>query len=380
MRLAGGNALNVLHINSYYGKRMFYRELYEQQRALGLSLCVYIPVAKNYNDQGKHFGEYAILSKNHGKYDRIFFMLKHRKILADLENTIDVKQFSIIHAHSLFSNGWLAMKQFDQHKIPYVVAVRSTDVDFFFRRMPHLRHIGREILEKASRVIFLSPSHQQKLLRHYVSEALSKKIREKSLIIPNGIDDFWFQQQGEARHVSDNRPLRLLQVGDIRDRKNILMTLKAVDLLQEEGMSVQLDVVGRIRDEKMGQTVKRHPAARYLGYLPKEALLPIYRENDIFVLPSKQETFGLVYAEAMSQGLPIIYTKNQGFDGQFEEGLVGYHVDSQSAEDIVSKILKIKNEYQEISARTFACVERFSWNKIAQSCLELYKEVGQGIR
>lgn len=40
-------------------------------------------------------------------------------------------------------------------------------------------------------------------------------------------------------------------------------------------------------------------------------------------MPSHKETFGLVYAEAMSQGLPIIYTKNQGFDGQFPDGYVG---------------------------------------------------------
>ena len=38
----------------------------------------------------------------------------------------------------------------------------------------------------------------------------------------------------------------------------------------------------------------------------------IYRENDIYVMPSIIETFGLVYAEAMSQGLPVIYTRGQG--------------------------------------------------------------------
>ena len=37
-------------------------------------------------------------------------------------------------------------------------------------------------------------------------------------------------------------------------------------------------------------------------------------------MPSKYETFGLVYPEAMSRGIPIVYTKNQGFDKYFEDG------------------------------------------------------------
>jgi len=44
-------------------------------------------------------------------------------------------------------------------------------------------------------------------------------------------------------------------------------------------------------------------------------------------MPSITETFGLVYAEALSQGLPVLYTRGQGFDRQFEEGEVGYAVD-----------------------------------------------------
>ena len=57
-------------------------------------------------------------------------------------------------------------------------------------------------------------------------------------------------------------------------------------------------------------------------------------------MPSYTESFGLVYAEAMSQKLPVIYSKGQGFDGQFEEGLVGYHVSPYDVKDIANGILK----------------------------------------
>ena len=78
----------------------------------------------------------------------------------------------------------------------------------------------------------------------------------------------------------------------------------------------------------------------------KDELLKEYRLNDIFVMPSKTETFGLVYAEAMSQGMPIIYTKNQGFDGQFCEGYVGYHVKYNDYRYIAKKISRIYSEYK----------------------------------
>lgn len=51
----------------------------------------------------------------------------------------------------------------------------------------------------------------------------------------------------------------------------------------------------------------------------KKQLREAFSISDIFVMPSKPETFGLVYVEALSQGLPILYAKGEGFDGYFDE-------------------------------------------------------------
>lgn len=89
-------------------------------------------------------------------------------------------------------------------------------------------------------------------------------------------------------------------------------------------------------------------------------------------MPSKHETFGLVYAEAMSQGLPVIYTRGQGFDGQFEEGEVGYSVQYDSAEEIVDRIKEILNNYKTISNNCVEKVDRFDWDEIARKYIEIY--------
>lgn len=57
-------------------------------------------------------------------------------------------------------------------------------------------------------------------------------------------------------------------------------------------------------------------------------------------MPSKAETFGLVYVEAMLQGLPILYTKNEGIDGFYEEN-IGEKVISTDMEEIQIKLLKL---------------------------------------
>ena len=67
----------------------------------------------------------------------------------------------------------------------------------------------------------------------------------------------------------------------------------------------------------------------------------IFIVNDIFVMPSVTELL-LVYAEAMSQGLPVIYTRGQGFDGQFEEEKLAIRLIARIRE-ISMKIIDIIN-------------------------------------
>jgi len=107
---------------------------------------------------------------------------------------------------------------------------------------------------------------------------------------------------------------------------------------------------------------------------PKEELINYYRDADVFVLPSIRETFGLVYAEAMTQGLPVIYSKGQGFDRQFEEGTVGFHAESRNAEEIADRIEDIMSNYQTISENCVRLSDRFNWSEIAKEYQRLYED------
>ena len=97
--------------------------------------------------------------------------------------------------------------------------------------------------------------------------------------------------------------------------------------------------------------------------------------SDIFVMPSIYETFGIVYIEAMSQGLPLIYTRGQGFDGQFKEGEVGYSVQSDSPSEISERVKAILKNYDYISEKCLSNVDKFSWDRIAGDYKKLYEGI-----
>ena len=110
---------------------------------------------------------------------------------------------------------------------------------------------------------------------------------------------------------------------------------------------------------------------------PKEELREYFENSDIFVMPSIPETFGLVYVEALSQGLPIIYANGQGFDGYYNDKNIGYGVDPSDFHDIADKIEVIINNYSEISLNISQLIlkEDFSWAKISEQYLDIYNTI-----
>jgi Glycosyltransferase len=98
----------------------------------------------------------------------------------------------------------------------------------------------------------------------------------------------------------------------------------------------------------------------------KEKLKGFYDQADVFVMPSFRESFGTVYVEALSQGLPIIYTRGQGIDGYFDQGTVGYSCDPQNVDEIVTAIITIKDNYLSISSACSAGAQRFQWKVVAE--------------
>ena len=92
-------------------------------------------------------------------------------------------------------------------------------------------------------------------------------------------------------------------------------------------------------------------------------------------MASRGETFGLVYLEAMSQGLPVIYSKNTGIDGIFEQGTIGYGVSPGSVSEMAKAIEKIIADYENISSNCINEARNFNWASVAEKYQSLYSRI-----
>lgn len=156
--------MKILNLNSYYYGSSVHRQLQNAIRAQGIDSISYVPLAKGYipRDECKYENEdHVLVSECYNALDRYVFHIKHTKILRDVKKQINLLDFDCLHAHSLFSNGYIAMKVNAKLGLPYMVAVRDTDVNTFFKYTIHLRAKGLKILQQSSIIVFLITTIQR---------------------------------------------------------------------------------------------------------------------------------------------------------------------------------------------------------------------------
>ena len=109
-----------------------------------------------------------------------------------------------------------------------------------------------------------------------------------------GVDSNIFRPQ-ESRRLDSTRPI-FLYVGRVAVEKNVEAFLE-LDLPGSKWVVGTGPALERIQ--------ARHPHVNYLGLLDREELAKVYAAADVFVFPSRTDTFGLVLLEAMACGLPV---------------------------------------------------------------------------
>ena len=367
---------DILQICSYYINDKLYTSFFKSLERLQITSIAY--VFANVNAVSKRIIENkVVVSYCYNTVDRCFFHIKHKKALVEAEKRFEFSNFYLMHAHSLFSNGYIAYKLNQKYDIPYIVTVRYPDVLTFFRFMVHLRGLGIKILKNAKGIIFLSESYKEKTMR-YIPAVLKKEIISKTAVIPNGIDDFWIDNS-PTMPKEVHEELKLLFVGRVNKNKNPEALIEICKLLISKGKQCTLTIVGNIEDRSYSKLFKKYSFIHYYSYCDNNQLLRYYRASDIFVMLSHKESFGIVYAEAMSQGLPVIYTKDQGFYSQFDEGIVGYGVNAGDYRQAVECIERIIQDYSNFSMRCLKYSKQFSWDTVAKKVAQMYEDAAQEV-
>lgn len=377
--------MKLLHICNAYSINELYKRLVYEISEHNIHQDIFVPV-RSASDIGMFDISNGTSLQVHydfvlRKYHRLMFYTKIKDIMRSLQTKVDVADITMVHAHFLFSDGAVAFRLKEKYNIPYVVAVRNTDINFFFRYAPHLRNLGLTIMRRAEAIVFLSPAYRDFTFKKYIPIENHSELIRKSIVIPNGADDFWLDYQVAEPKVA-GKSLNLLFVGEFTPNKNLLNVVQAVNILRKKNKNVKLTIAGGggLHSGKIHDAVEKLDPGifKYVGRIRNpDDLMQYYRQADILVVPSYKETFGIVYIEAMSQAMPFICSLGQGVDGYFNDNEPGRFVDPDDPKQIASNIEIIHENLSAYSENAIKHVGKFNWKSISDVYISIYKNISQ---
>ena len=185
-----------------------------------------------------------------------------------------------------------------------------------------------------------------------VSKELKERGFKRVFTWTRGVDHATFRDYGEKAPANWNKPI-MVYVGRLAVEKGI------DDFLELPNQGTKL-VIGDGPNREMLQM--KYPKCHFTGYLFGEALARMVNRGDVFVFPSKTDTFGLVMIEAMACGLPVAAYPVTGPVDVVEHGVSGYLDDD--LEVAVDAALELAPE----SALKHASA--FTWQNTAHMLLE----------
>ena len=172
-----------------------------------------------------------------------------------------------------------------------------------------------------------------------------------------------------------SRPLRVLFVGSMGQRKGLADLFQAMQLLK--GENIELIVMGSLLadlDFYRGQ----YPGFTHEKGRPHAEVLKLMRSCDVFCLPSLYEGRALVMQEAMSQGLPVVITPNTGGEDLVIEGKTGFLVPIRSPEKIAEKLAWFNQNRQALPAMKEAAIQHaasYTWPNYSQAVIDAIRKL-----
>ena len=217
----------------------------------------------------------------------------------------------------------------DKLGLPFVAGVHNSDLEVLTNPLYefHFKKRLKKALDNAKAIACRSFVIKDKLLKLY------PEFESKTFTAPSGIDENIIHPSPFTPHPS---PIKVLTCANFKKRKNIDKVIESCKGLE----SFELTVIGDGKERKKLEMLDK--SVKFTGYLAHDKVLEKMRESDIFILPSVNETFGMVYLEAMSQGCITIGTIDDGIAGIIKNGENGFLTLPISSE-IRKILLNIKN-------------------------------------
>lgn len=212
-------------------------------------------------------------------------------------------RIDLIHAHVSYPGGYIASLLSQEFGLPYVLTEHMGPFPF-----PSLLHSGQPVTE-------IAQAFQKAAASIAVSPSLSQRVASFGYptprVIPNMVDEraFTLGQPNSSKTV-------FFTLCGISEQKGIDHLLEAIALWNPPANLFEFRIGGdgpqRAAYEAKAQSLGLADRVRWLGAVSRSQAPKLFTDCHIYVMPSRHETFGVVYAEAIASGKPIIATRCGG--------------------------------------------------------------------
>jgi glycosyltransferase involved in cell wall biosynthesis len=221
-----------------------------------------------------------------------------------------VRGIDLVHAHSPFVTGWMGASYARRRNIPLVFTYH-TRLDAYAHYAPFDRATTERAMVELTRryanfadAVIVPTNAMESLLREF-------GVHAPIAVVPSAIDVERFAAGRRSALVrarlgaTDGAPLALV-VSRLGMEKNVELALDALARMPELRLAVVGEGPHRAALEERAARLGVADRVRFTGALGRERLPDVYASADAFVFPSTTDTQGLVLAEALAAGLPVV--------------------------------------------------------------------------
>jgi len=211
--------------------------------------------------------------------------------------------------------------------------------------------------------------------------AWQPNLYDKLITIPNGIDINQYEWTTEIEYEAE--PLIIISVGRLVPLKNYKVALRAIATLLNINQDIKIEyrIVGTGPEEsalrKEISKLELDHCVKLMGW--SKDVPSLLRQAQIFLLTSKWEGFGLVVAEAMASGLPVVVSDLPGVrEVVGNNGECGFLIDPNNVELIAARLHQLVCDHQQRISMGMCGkqrVQRFSIDFTIQHYTKLYEKV-----
>ncbi|MCR1935237.1 glycosyltransferase [Clostridium tepidum] len=283
-------------------------------------------------------------------------------------------KFDIIHSNVALPDGYCGMLLSKNFNIPHVITIHGQDFQNTISKSEVLRNRVFEVLNSGDQIITVS-NKLKNIVKDY---SIYKKIQ----VINNGVD---INEIIENEHVPSMEfpNIDILSVSNLIKTKGIDINIKAMSKLVKKYPNLNYYIIGdgveRLNLNKLVEKYNLQENVFFLGKVEHEKVMKYMKHCKIFSLPSWKEGFGVVYVEAMVQGIPVIGIKGEGIEDVIQHGKNGFLVEANNVEnlvDIIDNLLTNKDISDDIGKNAKkTIIEGFTWKHNAQKTFKLYESV-----